>query len=126
MRPGLRMVIVDAPGGLAEALGPLEPGIRWDTELSPGASGLDLILYFTTRRAALEERFDAFAGALQPAGMFWVAWPKRAARLPTDLSEDAVRRIALAHGLVDVKVCAIDATWSGLKLMYRLQDRPRG
>jgi hypothetical protein len=126
MRPGQRMVIIDAPAGLGAALGPLDPGIRWDTELPTDAAGLDLILYFTDRSAALEERFDACARALQPAGMFWVAWPKRASRLPTDLSEDVVRRIALAHGLVDVKVCAIDATWSGLKLVYRLKDRPRG
>jgi hypothetical protein len=61
--------------------------------------------------------------ALHPAGMLWVSWPKKSARVPTDLTEDVVRAIALAGGLVDVKVCAVDDTWSGLKLVRRLEDR---
>jgi hypothetical protein len=73
--------------------------------------------------ADLERRFAALATALEPAGMLWISWPKKASRLPTDVTENVVREIALAGGLVDVKVCAVDDTWSGLKLVRRLKDR---
>jgi hypothetical protein len=89
------------------------------------AAPLDLILFFTDSEDVLRARFDALAASLTPAGMLWIGWPKKASKVPTDLTEDVVRRIALERGMVDVKVCAIDATWSGLKLVYRLVDRPR-
>ena len=77
------------------------------------------------RRGELERRFAALKRALDPAGGLWIAWPKRSSGVETDLTEDVVREIALAKGLVDNKVCAIDETWSGLRLVYRLSDRPR-
>ncbi len=83
-----------------------------------------MIVFFTRRRAELERRFPGLRRALDPAGGLWIAWPKRASGLETDLTEDVVREIALAGGLVDNKVCAIDETWSGLRLVYRLRDRP--
>jgi hypothetical protein len=89
-----------------------------------GGAPLDLVLFFTGSADALRARFDGLAASLTAAGMLWIAWPKKASRVPTDLTEDVVRRIALERGMVDVKVCAIDATWSGLKLVYRLADRP--
>jgi hypothetical protein len=79
---------------------------------------------FFTRRAELERRFERLAAAVYPDGALWIAWPKRASGVPTDLTEDVVREVALANGLVDNKVCAIDDTWSGLRLVYRLRDRP--
>jgi hypothetical protein len=97
--------------------------MAWVGEIPSEPRCIDLILFFTREAAELEAGFDAMAGALRPAGMLWVAWPKRASRVATDLNEDLVRGIALAHGMVDVKVCAIDAVWSGLKLVYRLADR---
>ena len=77
---------------------------------------LDLVVCFVTVRADLERRLPALRGALHPAGMLWLAWPKRASGVPTDMTEDVVREVALPTGLVDTKVCAIDDTWSGLRL----------
>ena len=84
---------------------------------------LDVIVFFTTSRAALERRISTLRTALDPAGRLWVAWPKRASGVATDVTEDVVREIALAHRLVDNKVAAIDATWSGLQLVIRVADR---
>ena len=122
IKPGHRVRLVDAPPGFERTLGELPASV----ELVGGdaEAGLDVIVCFTTSGDALRARFDALAGALAPAGMLWVAWPKKASKVPTDLTEDVVRGIALERGMVDVKVCAIDATWSGLKLVYRLADRP--
>ena len=90
---------------------------------SERASSLDLVLLFVERAAALEERLGRHAARLTTAGMLWIAWPKQASKRPTGLTEDVVRRIGLAAGLVDVKVCAIDEVWSGLKFVRRLRDR---
>jgi hypothetical protein len=76
------------------------------------------------RRSDLERRLPALAAALDPAGGLWVAWPKRASGVPTDMNENIVRELGLAAGLVDNKVCAIDEVWSGLRLVYRRRDRP--
>jgi hypothetical protein len=84
---------------------------------------LDFALLFVTDRVTLAKRFTKLAARLQPAGMLWVAWPKKASGVPTDLTENVVRDTGLDAGLVDVKVCAIDDTWSGLKFVYRLKDR---
>jgi hypothetical protein len=86
---------------------------------------LDVIVAFFSRRAALERRLPALKAALEPRGGLWVAWPKRASGVATDLTEGVVRELGLAAGLVDNKVCAIDEVWSGLRLVYRLRDRPR-
>jgi hypothetical protein len=94
-------------------------GIKEGHEASP----LDVIVFFVTRRADLERRFGRLVAALQPAGGLWVAWPKRSSGVETDMTEDVAREIGLTHGLVDNKVCAIDETWSGLRLVRRLRDR---
>jgi hypothetical protein len=86
---------------------------------------LDVVVAFFSRRGALERRLPALRSGLDPAGGLWIAWPKRASGVATDLTEDVVRELGLAAGLVDNKVCAIDAVWSGLRLVYRLRDRPR-
>jgi hypothetical protein len=93
------------------------------TVLQRPAQGLDVVVTFQTQRAALTRRLAALRPKLQPAGMIWVAWPKKTSKVPTDITEDVVREIALAGDLVDVKVCAIDATWSGLKLVIRKEAR---
>ena len=87
------------------------------------AGPLDVIVFFVTRRAELERRFERLEAAMTPAAGFWVAWPKRASGVETDMTEDVAREIALDRGLVDNKVCAIDETWSGLRLVRRLRDR---
>ena len=86
---------------------------------------LDFILLFVKTRAALAGGFTQCAEKLQSNGMLWVSWPKRASGVSTDVSESVVREIGLAAGLVDVKICAVDETWSGLKFVYRLKDRPK-
>jgi hypothetical protein len=88
-------------------------------------SPLDLIVAFFSRREVLERRMAALRTSLDPAGALWIAWPKRASGMATDLTENVVRELGLAAGLVDNKVCAIDEVWSGLRLVYRLRDRPR-
>jgi hypothetical protein len=84
---------------------------------------LDVVVFFTTSRAQLERRIEALRAALDPAGRLWVAWPKRASGVATDVTEDVVREVALSHRLVDNKVAAVDVTWSGLQLVIRVADR---
>jgi hypothetical protein len=88
-----------------------------------GAAEADLVLCFVLSRAELERQLEALAVAIHPDRMLWVAWPKRASRVPTDVTEDVVRDVALPLGLVDTKVAAIDATWSGLRLVWRRERR---
>jgi hypothetical protein len=84
---------------------------------------LDVVVLFVRRRSELRQRIDALARAVHPAGGLWIAWPKRASGVRTDMTEDAVRELALPRGLVDNKVCAIDSTWSGLRLVWRRENR---
>jgi len=120
IKPGHRIVLRNHPPSFLRDLGRLPEGAA-ATERLNGAA--DVVVYFTEKRSALERDFPALAGKLQPAGMLWIAWPKKASERPTDLTENVVRETGLGLGLVDVKVCAIDATWSGLKFVIRLKDR---
>jgi hypothetical protein len=86
--------------------------------------GAGVVVFFATERAELERRFPLLQATLDPADGLWVAWPKKAAKLETDLDFDAVQRIGLAAGLVDNKSCAIDERWQALRFVYRLKDRP--
>jgi len=114
--------LVRAPEGFERALDPMPDGAR----LRHQARGQhDVVLFFATRLAELERRFDTLARATGSAGGLWIAWPKRTAAVATDLRESTVRDVGLAHGLVDNKVCAVDETWSGLRFVYRLSDRPK-
>ncbi|MDQ3850663.1 MAG: DUF3052 domain-containing protein [Actinomycetota bacterium] len=117
---GMRAHFAGAPGHFRALLGELPDGVR---VLARPAPGLDLAVLFVTARADLERRLPRLHAKLASAGMLWVAWPKRAAKVPTDVTEDVVREVALPRGLVDVKVCAIDETWSGLKLVIRRELR---
>jgi hypothetical protein len=110
---------VGDPGHLEQLLSPLPPGAR----RVEGANEADVVLFFTTERSALEHEIERLGAAVFPDRMLWVAWPKRASKLPTDVTEDVVRDVALPIGLVDTKVAAIDATWSGLRLVWRRERR---
>ena len=121
IKSGARVALVRAPDGFERALNPLPDGVRLRTQ-ARGAQ--DVVVFFATRLAELERRFDGLARAIAPAGGLWIAWPKRTAGVATDLREGVVREIGLAHGLVDNKVCAVDDTWSGLRFVYRVIDRP--
>jgi hypothetical protein len=85
--------------------------------------GSDVIVFFTTERAELEARIEALGRAIFPNGSLWISWPKKASKVPTDITENVVRDVVLPLGLVDVKVAAIDETWSGLKIMWRRENR---
>ena len=87
--------------------------------------GREVLVFFTTRRVELERRFAALKATLAPADGLWIAWPKKAAKLDTDLDFDAVQQIGLAHGLVDNKSASIDETWQALRFVYRLDDRAK-
>ncbi len=119
IKPDARIAILHAPSGYERTLGRLPPVRR-----SAGTAGpLDFIQFFTSEKQQLERRFAALVRALAPAGMLWISWPKRSSGVATDLTEDVIRAIGLAHGLVDVKVAAVDDVWSGLKFVRRLKDR---
>jgi hypothetical protein len=121
IKPGARVALLGAPRGFEDTLGELPAGV----EVRRAARGtFDVVVAFFKPRADLERRLPALRAALEPAGGLWIAWPKRASGVATDLSEGVVRELGLAAGLVDNKVCAIDHTWSGLRLVYRLRDRP--
>jgi len=117
---GQRVLLSKPPPHYADLLGPLPEPIQF---ASRAAGPLDLIHAFFVSQADLAKRFPALAKSLAPAGMLWVSWPKRTSGVATDLTEDVVRRIGLAGGLVDVKVCAVDDVWSALKFVRRLKDR---
>ena len=119
--PGMRVHYVHAPEHFERLVGELPEGVQL---LKRRAPDLDLAMLFVTERAALARGLRALQPRLQPAGMIWVAWPKKASQVPTDITEDVVREVALPRGLVDVKVCAIDEVWSGLKLVIRRELRP--
>jgi hypothetical protein len=114
-KEGMRVVYVNPPQGFAV------DGI--DETSARLAKGTDLVVCFVTARRELERRLEALRRAIEPAGMLWIAWPKRASGVPTDMTEDVVRAVALPTGLVDTKVCAIDDVWSGLRLVVRRELR---
>ena len=121
IKPESRLAFVGAPHDFDQTLGELPERV----EVRARARGpLDVIVFFTTSAAELRRRFDRLAAALDPAGALWVAWPKGSSGVKTDLTENAVRDVALPKGLVDNKVCAIDETWSGLRLVIRKENRP--
>lgn len=120
VRPGARVLVVGAPDGFS--LGPL-PDV--EVHRRAGRSPYDVVLVFAPDLRTLRRRFEPARAVLTTAGGLWVAWPKRSSGLPTDLDENVVRDLGLAAGLVDNKVCAIDETWSGLRFVIRLRDRPR-
>src|SRR5258708_40370428 len=116
------IALLDAPPGFPGLLAPLPDGVETHTALD-GGGPFDVVVCFTTLRAVLEKRVAEVRPALAPAGGLWVAWPKRASGVPTEVTEDTVRDVALPTGLVDNQGCAIDATWSGLRLVIRRELR---
>lgn len=120
IKGGFQVAIIGAPPGFRGELAGLPDGVKF---VASTATSLDLILYFVKSQRDLIERFPLLASRLAPAGMLWIAWPKKASGVKTDLSDNSVRQIGLDAGLVDVKVCAVNETWSGLKFVIRVRDR---
>jgi hypothetical protein len=121
IKAGARLALLAPPQGFVRTLGPLPDGVEVRTQ---ARGRLDVIVFFATRRRELARRFPGMARAIGPAGVLWVAWPKKASGVATDLTFEPVQEIGLECGLVDNKVCAIDDTWSGLRFVHRLADRP--
>ncbi|MFL5307088.1 MAG: DUF3052 domain-containing protein [Polyangia bacterium] len=122
IKPAARVALVNAPADFADTLGELPPGVT-PAPLKRGP--YDVIVLFALNEKALARGLAAARDRLDPAGGLWVAWPKKASGIPTDVTEQEVRRRGLATGLVDNKVCAIDDTWSGLRFVVRLAERPK-
>jgi len=123
LKPGARFGTYAAPADFARTLGALPPGVS-QTDGARGRSPLDVIVCFAESRAALEKLLPRAQQRLDPSGGLWICWPKKASGRTTDVTEADVRRLGLAQGLVDNKVCAVDEIWSGLRLVVRLANRP--
>ncbi|MFN0148767.1 MAG: DUF3052 domain-containing protein [Dehalococcoidia bacterium] len=120
IKEGSRCAFIGAPPGFSESLGELPAEATVDA-LSPGA--IDVAVFFTTDRAELAGALPGLGEGVFPAGGLWIAWPKKAAKVATDLTEDVLREVILPTGLVDNKVCAIDERWSGLRFVWRKELR---
>ena len=118
IKPASRLLLLGAPEDFDETFGALPEGVTVRTAARGTA---DVVLLFTKQRALLEARIDALGAAIFPDGAIWVAWPKKTSKVPTDMTEDVVREVCLSRGLVDNKVCAIDDTWSGLRVVHRVE-----
>ena len=119
-RDGQHVIVRQEPSHYLKLLMGL-PNIEWLESAEENSA--DLIHLFCTSFVELESNFSELKKALKPTGSFWVSWPKGSSTINTDLNGNIVRRYGLLQGLVDVKVCAVDADWSGLKFMYRIKDR---
>lgn len=123
LKEGIRALVVGAPQHYVALLGSLPKGVT----IHGRASGkFEFIHLFTHSKRHLKSLLPKFKRSLEPHGMLWVSWPKGSSKIESDLNENIVREIGLGNGLVDVKVCAVDTDWSGLKFVYRVKDRGRG
>jgi hypothetical protein len=120
LKTGDLVSLLNAPAGIRKLLDPVPEDVRFVTKFDKAARVVHL---FTTRKAELAKTLASCRKSLAPDAAIWVSWPKKAAKLDTDVTEDTVREVALPLGLVDIKVCAVDETWSGLKLVLRKQLR---
>ncbi len=120
IKDGMRVLLLDAPRGFRSLLKPLPKDVELVAKANPP---LGFIHLFVTSAADLREKLAELYPQLEPAGVIWVSWPKKSSGVKTDVTEDTIREVALPMGLVDIKVCAIDATWSGLKLVIRKEKR---
>jgi len=117
---GTRLALINAPDGFDATLGELPANVRLARRTG---TAHDVIVVFATERKVLDKSLASLEKRIFPAGAIWTAWPKKASKVLTDITEDTVREICLPRGLVDVKVCAIDDVWSGLKLVWRKELR---
>ena len=120
IKPGLTLVIINAPINYRRLLGPIPEGVTFSHRLKPNSS---FVHVFIKKRGELEKRLSNLREKIADTGIVWVSWLKKSSGVPSDVTEDVIRAVALPLGFVDVKVCAIDETWSGLKLMVRRTSR---
>jgi hypothetical protein len=119
---GLTAYLDGAPAEYADLVAPLPAGVSFLEKLR---KGVEFVHLFTTSAKDLAKKLAKYRTTVAPDGTVWVSWPKKAAKVPTDITEDVIREVCLPLGFVDVKVCAVDATWSGLKLVIRKELRPK-
>ena len=120
IKPRSTAAVLDGPDDLDELLAPLPDGVTVRTSLR---GSVDLVVAFFVDAAACKKRLPALAGKIYPDGGLWLAWPKKTSGVATDLDGSTVRELGLAAGIVDIKVCAIDETWSGLRFVHRVENR---
>jgi hypothetical protein len=120
IKAGSRLWLLDAPTNYDELVAPLPSGVRRQRRMD---ADTDLVHIFCTRRTALVDTLLAARARLRPDASIWVSWPKKSSKVPTDVTEDVIREVALPMGFVDIKVCAVDEVWSGLKLVVRKELR---
>ena len=120
IKAGFKVALPDVP---PEVKAELRPALETCEDGGSGSSALDFVLLPVKSQAELKKKFSRWSKRLTPAGMLWVSWPKKSSGVATDLDENKVREIGLAAGLVDVKVCAVNQVWSGLKFVIRVKDR---
>lgn len=120
IKEAANVVVIGEPKDYRKLLEPLPEGVKFGSRLNEAT---DLVHMFTSAKAELAKLLKSYRKQLKPAGMVWVSWPKKASKMPTDITEDTIREIALPLGFVDVKVCAVDEVWSGLKLVIRKELR---
>ena len=122
IKPGSKLLAVgDVPAEYKSWLGPLPEGA---IIVGKGKPPLEAVHVFVTKRAELVRHLEHLRKALVPDGYVWISWPKRASKVPTNITEDVIREVALPMGFVDIKVCAVSEVWSGLKLVIRVSERP--
>jgi len=122
IKPGHTVAVLDEPDGFRSWLAPIPEGVRFRKSFGKAP---DVIVSFATKRRVLERRIAVGSEAIFPDGSLWVAWPKKASKVESDITEDVVRELALPIGLVDNKVCAVSEIWSGLRLVWRKSERLR-
>lgn len=120
MAPGSAILAINAPDHYQELLEPLPDGVTFVKSIS---TSVRIVHLFVTKKADLDQRLKALRDKIAPDAAVWVSWPKKASKVPTDITEDTIRAVCLPMGYVDVKVCAVDETWSGLKLVIRKELR---
>ena len=120
IKPSMTVTVINEPANYRQLLGEGADGVEFSDRTTTDSNFVHL---FTTRRSELEKQLSRLRTKLPDACTIWVSWPKKSAGVPTDITEDVIRAVALPLGFVDIKVCAIDETWSGLKLMVRREQR---
>jgi hypothetical protein len=120
IKTGLTVVTINAPAKYRRLLAKIPDGVTFSDRLKPGSNFVHL---FTKRRNELQKKMSILRDKISDDGTIWVSWPKKSSGISTDITEDVIREIALPLGFVDIKVCAVDETWSGLKLMIRRENR---
>jgi len=121
IKEGNTVALVGAPDRFESELEGLPDGVQLRHR---AGSRADVLIFFTTKASELDRRFAALGKSVFPDGGLWIAWPKKSSGVATDLDENRLRDIGLPHGLVDNKVCAVDDTWSGLRFVWRKENRP--